>query len=103
MLLIDPRLEHISRRIGKLDKRVLRCFELKTTAGPRRRAELDNEIQALRDERAELMSCVESIKSDRTWEGLFLELGRGPIGGSAETSRRRVAARGGVWGFRHPL
>ena len=45
MLAIDPRLEFLSRRIGKLDKRVLRCVEMKIGKSVAARAEIDAEIK----------------------------------------------------------
>ena len=96
MLLIDPRLEHISRRIGKLDKRVLRCFEMKTTAKDQRRLELDKEIQELRAERAELLEIRGQIPRHEASDRLLRSIQAGAPGGSAETSAaRRLLTQGG--------
>lgn len=93
--MIDPR-EQISRRIGKLDKRVLRCFEEKTTATPERRAELDEEVRELRAERAELLDVYGQIPRDEASNWVLRRFSQGPPGGSAETSAaRRIVTSGG--------
>ena len=86
MLAIDPRREFLSIRISKLDKRILRCFEMKVGASDGRRSELDAEIGQLRAERGWMMNQIGQIPWDETSGWVLRELSKGPSGGSAETS-----------------
>lgn len=86
MLAIDPRREFLSIRISKLDKRILRCFEMKVGEGDARRMELDAEIEQLRSERDWMMRQIGQIPWNETSSWILRELSQGPAGGSAETS-----------------
>lgn len=86
MLAIDPRREFLSRRIGKLDKRILRCFENKIGQSDAARAELDTEIELLRNERAWMVDQLGKVQQYETGNGLLLRIQAWAPGGDANTS-----------------
>ena len=86
MLAIDPRREFLSRRIGKLDKRILRCFEMKTTASEAGREDLDSEIDLLRQEREWMIEQVGQVPNYEASAGILQRLSTWAPGGDANTS-----------------
>jgi len=86
MLAIDPRREFLSRRIGKLDKRILRCFENKIGQSDAARAKLDTEIELLRNERAWMIDQVGKIQQHEASNGLLQRIPSWAPGGDANTS-----------------
>ena len=86
MLAIDPRLEFLSRRIGKLDKRVLRCVEMKIGKSVAARAEIDAEIKLLREEREWMVKQVGQIPQYEAGAGILQRIQAWAPGGDANTS-----------------